>query len=213
MITLIIIAITCGVSILTMQNEELKNKYMFNAYAISHYGEWWRFLTHGLLHANFMHLLFNMYALYSFGTFVEKSFENEIFSPVTGMLVYILLYVGGLIVSSIYSFFKHRNNPQYNALGASGAVSAVVYSGILLSPLSSMGILFIPIHFPAWIFGILFLVISYFLGRRGGGNIGHDAHFWGAVYGFILPIIFRPELWQSFVGYIREFLLYGGLLH
>ncbi len=212
MITLIIIVITCGVSLLTMENNDLKNRYMFNAYAISHYREWWRFLSHGLLHANFMHLLFNMYALYMFGTFVEKSFQLDfLFGKINGELVYLLLYVGGLVVSSIYSYFKHRDDSYYNALGASGAVSAIVFASILLSPLNKMGLVFIPIMIPGWIFGTLFLVVSWFLARRNVGNIGHDAHFWGAVYGFILPIAFKPELFHDFVTLIHAYFVYGGL--
>lgn len=212
MITLIIIAITCVVSVMTMQNPELKNRFMFNAYAISHHREWYRFLTHGVLHANFMHLFFNMYALYLFGTFVERAFQLDVlFGKINGSLIYILLYVGGLIVSSIYSYFKHRDNSSYNALGASGAVSAVVFASILLNPLSKMGLMFIPVMIPSWIFGTLFLVVSWFLARRGVGNIGHDAHFWGAVYGFLLPIAFKPELLQSFYLLIRTFFLYGDL--
>ncbi len=212
MITLIILAITCGVSLLTMQNEELKNRYMFNAYAIKHNREWWRFLSYGLLHANFMHLFFNMYALYLFGTFVENTFVHYVFGPVNGMLVYGLLYVGGLVVSCIYSFYKHKDDRYYNALGASGAVSAVIYASILLNPLSKIYLFYI-VGMPAWIFGFVYLGLSYYLGRRGGDNIGHDAHFWGAIYGFLLPLAIKPELWQAFIGYIREFFLYGGIMH
>ncbi|CAN5902373.1 rhomboid family intramembrane serine protease [soil metagenome] len=210
MVTLIIVAITCIVSFLTMQNQEYKNKYMFNAYAISHHREWWRFLSHGLLHADFMHLLFNMYALYLFGTYVESAFEQVIFGKVNGMLVYLLLYVGGLIVSSIYSFFKHKDNQYYNALGASGAVSAIIYAYILLDPLNKIYMFFV-IGLPAWIFGFIYLGISWYLARRGRDNIGHDAHFWGAVYGFLLPIALKPFLWQGFIAQIQLFLHYGNL--
>lgn len=183
---------------------------MFNAYAIHHHREWWRFLSHGLLHADFMHLLFNMYALYLFGTYVESAFEQVIFGPVNGMLVYLLLYVGGLIVSSIYSYVKHKDDKYYNALGASGAVSAVIYAYILLDPLNKIYMFYI-IGLPAWIFGFVYLGISYYLGRRGKDNIGHDAHFWGAVYGFLLLIVLKPALWQEFVGQIQVFLHYGNL--
>ena len=211
MITLIIIAITCGASLLSMENHDLQNRYMFNDYAISHNREWWRFFTHGLLHANFMHLFFNMYALYLFGTFVENSFKLDfLFGKINGELIYVLLYVGGLVVSSIYSYFKHKDNSYYNALGASGAVSAVIYSSILLNPLSKIYIMAI-IGMPAWIFGFLYLGISWYLARKNVGNIGHDAHFWGAVYGFLLPIAFKPELLSDFTLLIRSYFLYGGI--
>lgn len=184
---------------------------MFNAYAIQHNREWWRFLSHGLLHANFAHLFFNMYALYLFGTFVERSFQLDfIFGKVNGMVIYLLLYVGGLVVSSIYSYFKHKDDYHYNALGASGAVSAVIYASILLNPLSKI-YLFYVIGLPAWIFGFAYLALSWYLARRGNDNIGHDAHFWGAVYGFLLPLCFKPDLWYGFIGQIKAFFMYGGI--
>jgi membrane associated rhomboid family serine protease len=211
MITLIIVAITVGISVLTMNDNDLKNRYMFNPYAISRYKEWWRFLTYGFLHAHFAHLFFNMYALYIFGTFVEQMFKSEeYFGLAGGIAVYLLLYVGALILSSVYTYFREKENAYYNALGASGAVSAVVFTSILINPLGRMGLLFIPVMIPAWIFGTLFLVVSWVLARRNIGNVGHDAHFWGAIYGFILPLIFKPELFRDFIAYIKDYFMYGG---
>ncbi len=214
MITLIIIAITVGVSILTMNDLDLKNRFMFNAYAISHRREWWRFFSHGLLHANFPHLFFNMYSLYLFGTFVENTFKSdEFFGLAGGTAIYLFMYIGGLFFSSIYTYFKNKDNISYNALGASGAVSAVVFASILLSPLSEMGLMLVPVMIPAWIFGFIYLAASWFMARRNIGNIGHDAHFWGAVFGFILPIIFKHELLSEFVFQIKLFFQFGGIPH
>lgn len=198
MVNLAILIITCAVSLIYMNNYEFKNRYMFNAYAIRHRGEWQRFFTGALLHADGVHLAFNMLALYSFGEFVEEVFrDEELFGPRLGSFMYALMYVTAIPISSLFSFFKHQNNSHYNALGASGAVSAIVYSAILFNPLGQVSFFFIPLR--SWIFGILYLVISWFLARRNVGNIGHDAHFFGSVYGFIFPIIFFPFLAENFI--------------
>jgi membrane associated rhomboid family serine protease len=210
MITLIILAITAGISFYAMNNDHIKNRYMFNAYAIAHHREWWRFFSHGVLHADFMHLLFNMISLYFFGTAVEKAFQSELFfGPQLGSLYYILLYVGALPVSCLFTFFREKNNRYYNALGASGAVSAAIYAAILLSPLSRISFFFFPM--PAWLFGLLYLVVSWYMARRNIGNIGHDAHFWGAVYGFLLPVALMPELLRMFIFQLEMFFRYGGI--
>lgn len=209
MVTLAILIITCAVSLIYMQNFEFKSKHMFNAWAIKHRKEWQRFFTGGLLHADFMHLAFNMLALYSFGAMVEEVFKDEqLFGQRLGSLMFAFMYVSALAVSSIYSFFKHKDNIHYNALGASGAVSAVVYAAILFNPTGTIYLFVIPIK--AWIFGILYLIASWAMARKNIGNIGHDAHFWGSVYGFIFPIVFFPFLAQLFIDKLMGSLFGGG---
>lgn len=196
MITLIIIVITVGVSLYAMDNYSVKNKLMFNAYQIRHRKEWYRFFSNGLIHADYMHLGFNMISLYSFGKGVEDLYDyyfNE-----KGMLFFILLYVGGLAMSSLYSYEKHKHDIHYNALGASGAVSSVVFAFIILAPTAQLGFMFIPIPIPAYLFGIIFLGIEYYLGKRGQTNIGHDAHFWGAIFGIVFTLVLKPELGSLF---------------
>jgi membrane associated rhomboid family serine protease len=197
MITYIIIGITVLVSITAMENHELKNKMMFNAYMINHRKEWYRFFSNGLVHADFMHLGFNMFSLYMFGLGVEGAYK-DLFEA-KGVLFFILLYVGGLAMSSLYSYEKHKNDIYYNALGASGAVSAVIFAYIILAPTHKLLFLFIPVPISAWLFGIIYLSIEYYLSKRGNDNIGHDAHFWGAVYGILLTIILKPELAHRFI--------------
>lgn len=198
MITLIIIAITVFVSITSMDNHSLKNKLLFNPYMIHHRKEWYRFFTGAFIHADWIHLLFNMYALYMFGAAVEMKylylFEDK------GGLFFILLYVLGILMSTFYSYEKHKNNVYYNALGASGAVSGVVFSFIILEPTRDLGLLFLPsIDIPAYLFGVIFLAIEYYLGKRGNTNIGHDAHFWGAIHGVVFTIVLKPSLVASFI--------------
>jgi membrane associated rhomboid family serine protease len=200
MITFIIILITVITSIYAMNNDSLKNKLMFNAYQINHRKEWYRFFSHGIIHADFAHLMFNMYSLYIFGESVERAYRIEEVFGAKGPLFFILLYVGGLVLSSLYSYEKHKNDIWYNALGASGAVSAVIFAYIALSPRSELGLIIIPgLRLPAYIFGLLFLGVEYYLGKRGESNIGHDAHFWGAVYGILFTFILKPSLFSNFI--------------
>ncbi|MGQ0829912.1 MAG: rhomboid family intramembrane serine protease [Bacteroidota bacterium] len=200
MITYIIIALTVLISIVAMDNHSLKNKLMFNAYMINHRKEWYRFFSNGLIHADWMHLAFNMLSLYMLGKYAEQDYM--ILFEGRGALFYILLYIGGLAMSSIYSYEKHKNDIYYNALGASGAVSAVVFAFIIMEPTARLGLLFIPIPIPAYLFGLIFLGVEYYMGKRSNDNIGHDAHFWGAVFGVIFTIILKPSLMSEFIGKI-----------
>ena len=202
MITYIIIAITAFISITSMGNHALKSRMMFNPYLISTRREWWRFFTNGLIHADWMHLIFNMLSLYMIGIYVEAIYSSDEIFGEKGKLFYILLYVGGLAMSSLYSFEKHKKDVWYNALGASGAVSAVVFAFIILEPTARLGLMFIPIPIPAYLFGLLYLGVEYYMGKRGQSNIGHDAHFWGAVYGVVFTLILKPSLFQDFIAKI-----------
>lgn len=172
---------------------------MFNAYMINNRKEWYRFFTNGFIHADWMHLAFNMFSLYMFGGNVEATFSDGNVFGTKGSLFFILLYVGGLAMSSLYSYEKNKNNIYYNALGASGAVSAVIFAFIILAPTQKLLFLFLPIPIPAYLFGIIFLGAEYYLGKRGQSNIGHDAHFWGAIYGIAFTLILKPSLMHSFI--------------
>jgi membrane associated rhomboid family serine protease len=209
-VTLIIVIATCAISLIYMQNQEFKSKFMFNAYAIKHRNEWWRWFTGGFLHADMMHLIFNMVTLWYFGSVVELTMSgnsvlnqeeldgNFLWGHGVGSLMYFLMYMSAIPLSSVFTYFKNKDNPYYNALGASGAVSAVVYSFILFAPLRELTIFF-AIPATSWIYGIIYLVISWTMARRNIGNIGHDAHFFGSLYGFIFPIVFFPFLAENFV--------------
>ncbi|MEI6764901.1 MAG: rhomboid family intramembrane serine protease [Bacteroidota bacterium] len=204
-VTIIIIIITAIVSIIGFSNREVFFRLKFNPFNALHSKQYYRFFTYGLLHADWMHLLINMFVLYSFGTVVESFYKHpEIFAE-KGILYYILLYVGGICLSVLPSFGKQKNNPVYNAVGASGAVSAVVFASILFAPLNKIYLFFIPIGVPAFIFGILYLVYSWYMAKRGKGNIGHDAHFWGAVYGVVFTICLKPMLALYFYDQVRMF--------
>ncbi len=164
-------------------------KILFFIPQLSHeQNQYYRFITYGFIHADLPHLFFNMYAFYLFGGVCEDSFVS-IFGNY-GKLFYILMYFLSLIVCVIPDFMKYHGNPNYRSLGASGAVSAVVFAYILFRPLQGIGLLFIPIFIPGFLFGILFIIVSYFLGKKGGTSVNHSAHIWGAIFGVVFLIIF-----------------------
>ena len=196
-------AITALVSYKAFQDGSLKWRFMFNAYEIKRKKEWYRFFSHGLIHADWVHLGLNIYVLYLFGGKVEHEFIKE-FGMVRGIVNYLLLYIGGLAVSSFYSYAKHQDNPNYNSLGASGAVSAVVFASIALFPMDKLGIILIPFYIPGVIFGALYLLYSNYMAKKQLDNIGHDAHFWGALFGFVITFVFNPSLLSSFVNQITN---------
>ena len=199
-VTILIIIITSLISVLAFSNYELFNKLKFNAYMVVHKKQYARLLTNGLVHSGWLHLIINMYVLWIFGRFVESAFIQIL--PI-GRILYTVMYVFAIPFSSIPALIKHKNNHYYNAVGASGAVSAVVFTTILLAPRTSLFIMFIPIPVPAYVFGLLYLIYSYYMSKRGGiDNIAHDAHFAGSVFGFTFPLIFEPHLFMNFINQI-----------
>ncbi|MES2764012.1 MAG: rhomboid family intramembrane serine protease [Bacteroidota bacterium] len=197
MITIAILILTIGFSIYAMGNQEIKYKYIFHPYSINHSNQHYRFLSHAFLHGDYLHLAFNMYALWIFGPVVEKEVLPILLShdgepdKKMGMAVYILLYTGSIYASSVSEYFKNKDNKYYTSLGASGAVNALIFSYITCLPMSQLGFFFIPM--PAWVFGVLYLAISYYLSKRNTGNesvdrIGHEAHFWGAIFGVLFTL-------------------------
>ena len=193
MITVIIIAITCIVSILCFNGTLNGNKLIFNAYQVWHRKEWYRMLTSGIIHSGWSHLFFNMLTLYFFGRVVEQYFSAA-FGGVLGAVLYVMLYVSALAISSLGDLVKYRDNWNYNALGASGAVSAVLFASILFAPKMGIYIYLIPIPVPGYIFAPLYLLYCWYMAKRNMDNIGHTAHFWGAVYGILFPIICKPDV-------------------
>lgn len=193
-ISLIIIIFTCLVSISAFSNQDQLYKLSLQPYMVKRYNQYYRFFTSGFVHADYGHLIFNMLTLYFFGSFVEQVFIYLFNSKA----LYIGYYVLGIIVANLPSYFKHRNNPDYVSLGASGAISAIVFTSILVQPWATISVFF-ALPLPAVVYGALFLIISAYLSRKGGGNINHDAHLWGALFGLIFPLIFQPELGTEFL--------------
>ena len=186
-VTLMIVLITCLVSFIAFSNQKLTDDLLFWPYKLDTRREYYRFLTGGFIHADSMHLLFNMFSLYSFGEALEIYLFPQLFGD-QAKLFYAILYLGGIVFSSIPDFFLHRNHPSYRALGASGAVSAVIFSAIMILPNMPIRFFFIPVDIPGYLFGFIFLGLSYYLAKKGQGNIGHNAHFWGAVFGLVFTV-------------------------
>lgn len=193
--TWVIILLTALVSIISFNKQELMRKLQFIPFMMKDSREAYRFLTYALVHADWMHLGINMFVLYSFGRITEHYYA--LFFPMRHTFYFLLLYVGGVLISIAPAFAKHRDNPYYAALGASGAVAAVVFASIIIQPMSGILIFPIPFEIPAIIFGVLFLIYSAVMNRRGKDNIGHDTHFWGALYGAALTLILKPELFPQ----------------
>ena len=184
MATLAIIAANVIISLKGFKDFSFFEKYKFNIGGIRK-GEQYRMISSRFLHLDFSHLLFNMMTLYFFADVVISSI---------GYVKFILIYIASLLVGNLLSFYFHKNEYNYSAIGASGAVSGILYSAILFYPNMSLYLFFIPIPIPAWVFGILYLLYSIYGMKKSLGNIGHDAHFGGALAGYVLTILFAPSL-------------------
>lgn len=186
-ITLVLIIITALVSIYSFNNPNLLNDLILWPRQMTHPKEYYRLLTSGFIHADWMHLIFNMFTLYFFGRNVEMIY----YMMGIPKFYYIVLYIAGIIVASLPSFFSHRNDAYYRSLGASGGVAAVLFAFIYFAPWETIQIWFIPV--PAIIFAVVYLAYSVYMAKKGGDNINHDAHFYGAVFGFVFTLIFEPS--------------------
>lgn len=194
--TILLIAITCVVSYAAFNSPRLMEQLQFNASKIYYKKEYHRLITHAFVHANWEHLLVNMIVLFSFGTAIESYFKDYFGNNHIGY--YFLLYFGGIIVSNLYALVKHHKNYFYNAVGASGAVSAVLFAAIFFDPWRSI-LFFMILPIPGIVFAVLYLVYSYQMSNKQKDNVAHDAHFLGALYGFLLPVLINPRLLEAFM--------------
>ncbi|MGE5106138.1 MAG: rhomboid family intramembrane serine protease [Sphingobacteriales bacterium] len=186
-ITIIIIIITCLISVIAFSNQKMIDDLIFYPPAVANQNQWYRFFTCGLIHADFAHLAFNMYALYLFGQYVEIKFLY-IFGE-KGKALYLVMYILALGACLIPTYSKNKNNYHYRSLGASGAVSAVVFAFIVFNPLQGLGLFFIPIYVAGFIFGFIYLFISGWLEKKNQGNVNHSAHIWGAIFGIAFVVV------------------------
>jgi len=185
-VTLAIIIITCLVSIPGFSSQKMIDDLIFYPPAIAQRNQWYRFFTCGFIHADWLHLLFNMYAFYGFGLTIELTLA-EVFGG-TGRVLFIILYITALFFCLLPTYIEHKNDHYYRSLGASGAVSAIVFAYMLLNPIDKIGLIFIPIQIPAFILGPIYLIVTSILSRKGGSHINHSAHLWGAIYGLVFII-------------------------
>ena len=196
-ILLILIAPIIYMSAKAFKDPVLYHKLMFNPSRIKYGKEWYRFFTVGLVHADWMHLIFNVYVLWIFGDLVMMIF-NYLWGIGLANLAFIGLFIPALAVSGISTYLKYKENPNYNAVGASGAVSAVVFASIILYPEGRMGLLFIPVMIPSWLFGLLYLAFTAYMDKKQIDNVGHNAHFWGSIYGIAYVLLIKPDSFIHF---------------
>ena len=185
----VIFVITLATSLWAFSNPNIYAKFILNPYEASRGHRVYTIITSGLIHADWNHLFFNMLSFYFF------AFDLE---PVLGHWQFAVLYLASMVLADLPSIQKHKEDSWYNTLGASGAISAVVFSAILYNPLGQMGLIFLPFRIPAWIFGILYLVYCHFASKHARDNINHDAHFFGAVSGVIITFALHHDILNEF---------------
>ena len=205
-ITYLLIAVIVITSFYAWNKPNVFQKWLMNPYLINKQREYHRFLTSGLIHSNYGHLFLNMLALFFFGRNVEMVF-GYILGP-SGKIIFIIFFLLGIVVSDIPTYLKYKNLPHYNSLGASGGVSALVFSSIMFFPLQKIYIMFIPFGIPGFIIGILYLAYSYYQSKNMSDGINHDAHFYGAVFGVVFTIIISPGSLANFINEIANFSLF-----
>ena len=191
----IIFVVTIAVSLFAFYKDNLYTRFILQPYNVSRGKYLYTLITSGFIHADWTHLLFNMMTFYFFAFQLEATIGHWQFG---------LLYGASLILSDIPTVVKHKNDFWYRSLGASGAISAVVFSAILFNPLGKMGLLFLPIPIPAVLFGVLYLIYCTYASKKGIGNINHDAHFFGALSGILITVILIPQIVPYFLHSVTE---------
>ncbi len=198
----IITMITAVISIIGFRNQDVFSKGVLSPYKIVHNNDYHRIITHGFLHADWAHLIINLIVFISFGEALLQYFNY--YFGINSSLLFLIFYLFSIILSSVYSIYKQKDNPNYGAIGASGAVSATVFATIFFAPLHKIA-LFGVLPIPGILFGVAYLFYSYYMSKKSYDNIGHDAHFWGAVFGLIFPVILKPSLIGTFFEQLTHF--------
>ncbi|MDR2293245.1 MAG: rhomboid family intramembrane serine protease [Prevotellaceae bacterium] len=198
-LTLTIIIITVLASIAAFESSRIFDRFLLSPYMIVHKNEWYRIITHGFIHANWAHLLINMFVFYSFG----QALMHYLYFIGNSITHFLVIYFGGMVFATLTTIVKNRNNSAYRGIGASGAVSAVLFACIFFDPwnkLLFMGI--IPV--PGIIFAILYLAYCSYMSRNSNDNINHDAHLYGAIFGFVYPVLIEPDLLKYFINMLMN---------
>ncbi|ALN80281.1 rhomboid family protein [Lysobacter antibioticus] len=192
LITLILIAVTALVSWQAFEKRSLYERLVLWPPGVARFRQYDRLLTHGFVHADWMHLLFNMITLYFFGGAVER-----LFGQLVGPFGYAFFYLSAIVVAILPSYLRHRKDAGYVSLGASGAVSAVLFAFVLINPWSWIIVFVIPV--PAIVYAIAYVGYSYWMDKRGQGNINHNAHLSGAIYGVLFMLMMEPQMFWVFL--------------
>jgi membrane associated rhomboid family serine protease len=197
----VILLVTVLVSIRGFKDTNLRDRFLFVPYRVKHDNQWEGLFGHMLLHADFTHLLFNMLSLYFLGSILEQEMIMA-YGFLKGEIQFLIIYLIGGLFSTLIPFIRHQNNPHYRSLGASGAVSAVIFATILWRPDIELMLFFIPIPIPAYVFGPLYLAFEYWADKRGQSGIAHDAHIGGALFGIFYVLILNIDKGKEFLHYL-----------
>lgn len=200
-VTILLIIVTVAASIYAWRDTTLRNKWIHNPYLANRNKEYHRLITSGFIHADYLHLFFNMYAMYLFGGMVEQYFDF-FFGP-KAILAFLGLYLLGIIVANLPDFVKYKNNYGFNSLGASGGVSAIVFCSVILNPMMELMIFPIPVAMPAYIFAIIYVAYSVYMEKRQMNNVNHMAHLWGGLWGVVFILVTEPSTLGRFIEQIR----------
>jgi membrane associated rhomboid family serine protease len=192
-----VLVVTMVMSVIAFRSPALMQKWILSPYRMTRSSWYTPFITSGFIHADIGHLFFNMFTFYFFAFPLDT---------IMGPAKFAVLYFASMIISDLPSFVKNRNNPSYASLGASGAVSGVVFGYILYEPLSRIYIMFIPVGIPAFVYAALYLVYCAYAARKQGDHINHSAHFWGSLAGVVITVIFDPGVLEGFISKILQFI-------
>ncbi|MEN9700219.1 MAG: hypothetical protein RLZZ301_1417 [Bacteroidota bacterium] len=195
---LIIIALTGFLSWRAFEDQTLRDRLLLIPYKVRHQNEWHRLFTHAFIHADWSHLMFNLLTLYFIGSYLEAIWIDA-FGPEKGNFYFVALYFIGILAATLWTMLRYQDNPAYRSLGASGAVSAVLFAFILWSPTQTLSLMFIPIPIPAYIFGPLYIAYEYFAFKKSNTGIAHEAHLGGAIFGILFVLLIAPEKGMQFV--------------
>ena len=201
-ITLVIIILTALVSYQALNHPAMFDQLKHSPYMEARDNEFYRFITSGFVHGSLMHLGINMYVFYIFGGYVEEAFV-QLFGQGLGRINYVLLYLLAIVVGDLPTYFKHKNNPSFASVGASGATSAILFVFILFNPWSEL-LLFFIIPCPAIVAAVLYVVYSTWASKNQNDLIDHDAHLYGAIFGFVFAIALEPRLFGQFMTRLVE---------
>ena len=195
------------VSIPAFTNRHLFDQFKHHPYTEKREKQYYRWLTSGFLHGSWVHLGINMYVFYEFGRHVEHWYKG-MFGPTMGAILFLVMYLLTIVLADTPTYFKYQDNPNYSAIGASGGVSGILFAFILFMPWSMLGLFFV-VPIPAIVFGVLYLWYESWSAKNSRDNIGHDAHFWGAIAGVVITIIYRPTIFIDFISKLTNDFPFG----
>lgn len=200
-VLLIIIIVTVGISLMAFNNRVMMDKMLYIPYDCKHNNNYARIFTHIFIHADWGHLIFNMFSLYFLGNTLLNGYGGFVYlyGDMMGQVHFIVLYFLGAMFATLIPYVRNQDNPSYRSLGASGAVSAVIFGAIIWHPTLEIQILFIPFAIPAYIFGPLYLLYEFYADKRGGTGIAHDAHIGGAIFGVAYILIINIDKGKEFI--------------